>query len=234
MPDRMTPTSAVRARRRGVLPQVLEPLLVVLVFAAAGAGGGWLWERWWTPIRGVVVDGTWIAGYRAEGDAFVFDFPSLEGFFAGTAQYVVIGLVAGAVLGAACALLGRRSELVMLLAVVVGSAVAGLVAYRLGTALGPVDPTTLEAARPDGTILPSELSVPGASPFVAWPLGALLGLAAVYLLTTAGSATGQAVGRQQERERWLPRSDGSADPILDPSAGSPVDSAGGQPGRASS
>lgn len=171
-----------------LLGQVAELLLVVCLFVAAGAIAGWLWERWWTPITGVVVDGTWVAGYRPEGDGFVFDFPSLEGFFDGTAQYVVIGVLTGLVLGVACGLLGRRSELVMLVAVVVGSVLAGFVAYRLGTHLGPPDPTTLETAAPDGTLLPGELTIEGASPFVAWPLGALLGLSVTYLLTTSRAA----------------------------------------------
>ena len=192
-------TTVAHSRGRGAAAHVLEPLVVLVAFAAAGAGAGWLWERWWTPTRGVVVDGTWVAGFRPDGDAFVFDFPSLEGFFAGTAQYVVLGLAGGVVLGVLCGLLGQRSELVMLFAVVVGSALAGLVAYRLGTALGPVDPTTIEGSLADGTVLPANLSVPGASPFVAWPLGALLGLGAVYLFTSAASQAQQ----QHDATRWM-------------------------------
>ncbi|WP_323792720.1 hypothetical protein [Nocardioides sp.] len=176
-------------RRRRFLGQGAEFVLVLAVFAAVGAAAGWLWERWWSPITGVVVDGTWVAGYRPEGDGFVFDFPSLENFFDGTAQYVVIGVLAGLVLGVVFSLLGRGSELVMLVAVVAGSALAGYVAYRLGTHLGPPDPTTLEAAAADGTTLPGDLTVEGASPFVAWPLGALIGLSVTYLLTTSRAHT---------------------------------------------
>jgi hypothetical protein len=180
----MTTETAERSGRPPTtVGRLLEPLLVLLAFAAAGALAGWWWERWWTPITGVVVDGTWIAGYRPQGEQFVFDFPSLEGFFDGTAQYVVLGLGGGLLLGILCGLLGRRSELVMLVAVVLGSALAGFVAYRLGTSLAPVDPVTLESSLPDGTVLPAGLSVPGTSPFVAWPLGALLGLGGTYLLT---------------------------------------------------
>ena len=195
-----------RQRSRGLLGQVVEPIVVLAVFAAAGALAGWLWERWWTPISGVVVDGTWVAGYRQVGESFVFDFPSLEGFFAGTAQYVVIGVVGGLVLGVISSLLGRHSEIVMLVAVALGSAVAGLVAYQLGTHLGPVDPTSLEAAAADGTQLPANLSIQGASPFVAWPLGALLGLSITYLLTTARAesrAPGSDDPRWEERPVWL-------------------------------
>ena len=100
--DRATgvPSSATSTGRPRLLGQVLEPLLVLAVFAGAGAAVGWIWERWWTPTVGVVVDGTWVPGYRAEGDLFVFDFPSLEGFFDGTAMYVVLGVAAGVLIGA--------------------------------------------------------------------------------------------------------------------------------------
>lgn len=199
----MTTAPAREAETRsGVLGQLVEPLIVLLVFVAAGAGAGWLWERWWTPTSGVVADGSWVPGYRAEGDTFVFDFPSLEGLFDGTAQYVVIGVAGGLVLGVLCALLGRRSEIVMLIAVVGGSLLASLVAYRLGTHLGPVDPTTLEAVVDDGTTLPASLTIDGASPFVAWPLGALVGLCLTYLLT---SARAESQRRESDDPRWMER-----------------------------
>lgn len=199
----MTPRSdAGKSKRPAFVGQLLEPLLVVLVFAGAGAGGGWLWERWWTPTLGVVIDGTWVSGYRAEGDTFIFDFPSLGRFFDATALYVVIGLGAGLVLGVLFALLGRRSEIVMLFAVLGGSLLAGLIAYRLGTHLGPIDPTTLEATVDEATVLPAGLTIEGASPFVAWPLGALLGLCVSYLLTSAAAESRR---RESDDPRWLER-----------------------------
>ncbi len=176
--------------------------MVLLVFVGAGAGAGWLWERWWTPTLGVVIEGTWVPGYRSEGDGFVFDFPSLENFFNGTAQYVVIGLGAGLVLGVLAASLGRRSEIVMLLTVLTGSVVAGLIAYRFGTHLGPIDPATLEGTVEEATVLPAALTIEGASPFVAWPLGALVGLCVTYLLT---SATAESARRESDDSRWLGR-----------------------------
>lgn len=203
MSDRMTSDVLPRRRMRvGIGRQLLEPLLVLLAFALAGAGAGWLWERWWTPTSGVVVDGTWIPGYRAVGDSFVFDFPSLEGFFDATAQFVVIGVVVGLVLSVLCALLGKRSEIVMLVAVAGGAVLASLIAYRLGIHLGPVDPTSLETAATTGTALPADLSIEGVSPFVAWPLGALLGLSVTYLLT---AATAESQRRESEDPRWMGR-----------------------------
>lgn len=196
-------TPAWRAQRPTLLGQLIEPLLVLLVFAGAGAGAGWLWERWWTPTLGVVIDGTWVPGYRADGDTFIFDFPSLGRFFDATAQYVVIGVAAGLVLGVLFALLGRRSEIVMLLAVLGGSLLAGLISYRLGTHLGPIDPTMLEATVGEATVLPANLTIEGATPFVAWPLGALLGLCVSYLLTSAAAESRR---RESDDPRWLERS----------------------------
>lgn len=197
-----TESRGTRAREGFSVGQVLEPLVVLTLFAAAGAGAGWLWERWWAPIGGVVVDGTWNPGYRQVGDGFVFDFPSLQGIFDGTAQYVVIGVGAGLVLGVLCSRLGRRSEIVMLLAVMGGCALASLISYRLGTHLGPADPAGLQAAAPDGTALPSSLSIQGASPFVAWPLGALIGLSLTYLLT---AAKGEPPPSGDDDTRWVDR-----------------------------
>lgn len=189
-------------QRPTVLGHVLEPLLVLLVFAVAGVGAGWVWERWWTPTIGVVIEGTWVPGYRMQGEQFVFDFPSLEGFFDATAQYVVLGVGAGLLLGVLCALLGRRSEIVMLGAVLGGSVLAGYIAYRLGVHLGPVDPTLLETRVDDATVLPAALDLEGASPFVAWPLGALVGLCVTYLLTSASATSHR---RETEDPRWLER-----------------------------
>lgn len=213
----MTPPTPVRATKRSpVLRQLLESVVVVLAFVAAGSAAGWLWERWWTPTLGVVIEGSWVPGYRADANGFVFDFPSLEGFFDGTAQYVVIGLGAGLVLGVLFALLGRGSEIAMLLAVLIGSLLAGFIAYRLGTHLGPLDPTILEARVDEATVLPADLRIEGRSPFFAWPLGALVGLCVTYLLT---SATAESQRRETDDPRWLGQPDWLDEGSSEPGAG---------------
>ncbi len=190
--------------RRVPLRALLEPLLALVAFAAAGAGAGVLWEHLWEPTRGVVVDGTWYAGTRVDGDFVVSDFPALTGYFDATATFVLIGVAAGLVLGVLCGLLVRRSELVMFAAVAAGSVLACFIAYRLGVALGPVDPTVLEASADNGTVLPDRLSLAAGSPFLGWSFGALLGIGGTYFLTSGASEVRR---REQHDPRWLSRSD---------------------------
>ena len=106
----------------------------------------------------------------------------LQSQFAGTAWFVLVGVVAGLVLGVLVGLLLSREELVSLAAVVVGSAAATWAMYRVGVALAPPDPAPLAARAEDGTRLLGTLGVTGASPFAALPVGALVGLVLTYLL----------------------------------------------------
>lgn len=188
--------------RPGLLGQALEAVVVLVVFVAAGLGAGWLWEHWWTPKLGVVYDGEYYPGTRIVTGGINYDFPRQAHDFDAVATFLLIGLVAGLVLGVLAALLARRSELVTLGAVVVGSALACLVAYRLGVHLGPADPGPLVESAADGAVLPSNLTVQGMSPFVGWPVGALVGLAATYFLT---GGVAEASRRENDDPRWLSR-----------------------------
>ncbi|QCW50433.1 hypothetical protein FE634_08500 [Nocardioides dongxiaopingii] len=173
----------------------VEGALVLAVFALAGAVVGWLWERWVTPPEGVVFEGRWRLGYRIEGDFFVGDFDSLGHGFGVIGTFVVLGLVGGLVVGTAAALLCRRSELATLAFVAVGAVLAGVVSYRLGLALGPPDPGSAAASAADGTMLTGSLGIDGPSPFVAWPLAALVGLTFTYFLTSPRDSGGTTAGR---------------------------------------
>lgn len=195
-------TRRARPTRRGPVRQVLEVVGVLVSFAAAGLGAGWLWEHWWTPTTGLVIGGSWNSGVRGDATYLANDMPTQAHYFDAVATFVLIGLVAGLVLGVGWALLGRCSELVMLAAVVVGSALACLIAYRLGVHLGPPDPAPLAKAADDYTILPADLSLPGKSPFVGWTLGALIGLCATYFVT---SGVAESTRREDENPDWLSR-----------------------------
>lgn len=195
------PRSRPRPRWRRLL---VENLAVLVAFAAAGAGGGWLWSTLWDPPRGAVQDHQWL----------YLDLPTISRVFSGTALYVAVGLGAGVVLGVLAALVCRVSELATLAVVLVGSVLAGLLAYHVGLVRSPANPRLLALVLPEGTELPGTLQVTGHTPFVAWPLGALLGLGVTYLLTAGGSA-----GAAQARRIDL---DGGTDNPLDESTGSPA------------
>jgi hypothetical protein len=145
--------------------------VVLAAFALAGAVAGFVWERLWTPAMGVVVDHRW-----RPADAL-----ALQQQFSGTGWYVVVGTAVGLLLGIVATLLVDRVPLLTLVAVVVGSALAAWVMLRVGVALGPADPQDLAASADEGTRLPAQLQVSGRSPFIAFPLGALVGLVIVLI-----------------------------------------------------
>lgn len=170
---------------RGIL---LESAGILVVFAAGGALAGWIWHTWATVPQGVAYQGDWRLGYRIEGDYFVGDNDWFERAFGVIGTYVVLGVVTGLVIGVVASLVCRRSELATLVAVVAGSVLAAVVCYRIGLALGAPDPASVARGAADGTIIPADLAIDQRGPFVVWPLGSLIGLTMVYLLTSGVSA----------------------------------------------
>lgn len=156
--------------RSGWVPAIIQAGIVVAVFAVAGALAGVVWEWLWTPSSGVVVDHEWLQGLAG-----------VQAEFSGTGVYVLVAAAAGLLTGVLCALFLDRAELVTLVAVVAGAALAGWIMVQVGHALGPDDPRVLARTTDNGTRLPSDLRVVGASPYVAFPVGATLSLAVVLL-----------------------------------------------------
>ena len=149
---------------------VRDVVLIVTGAALLGAACGAVWELWWTPPTGVVLDHVW--------------YPDLEGvreLFAGTGLYVLIGLAGGVLLGAICAWFFDRVELVTLAAVAAGSVLAAWLMFAVGTALAPADPAAAASTAPDRTELPGTLEVEGDGAFVAFPAGAMTGIAVVFI-----------------------------------------------------
>jgi len=155
------------ASRRGL---VRGAALVIAASAAVGALCGVLWELWWTPPSGLVLEGVW--------------YPDLEGvrqLFSGTGLYVIVGVIGGVLLGAGSAWLFDRVELLTLAVVGVGSVLAGWLMFQVGTALAPPDPTAAASTADDYTELPGTLEIDGKGAFVAFPAGALTGLTVVFI-----------------------------------------------------
>jgi hypothetical protein len=163
------------SRRRSAWVVVPVQALVVLgVFAGAGALAGRLWYRLWDAPHGVVSGGQWYT-----------DEAGLRDDFDGTGWYVAIAVVAGLVLGLLCAWLLHRSELVTLLAVAAGSVLAAWIMLRVGYHLSPPDPERLAKTAEDGTKLKGALRLHSWVPKGAFPFGALLGLAVVYAISAS-------------------------------------------------
>lgn len=159
----------VRVGRR----ELLQGLLVVVAFVAAGALGGLVWHAVWDAPRGVVADHRW---YPQPWD------PGQQALFAATGWYSLIAAVAGLVLGAIAAWFLTRSEVVTVLSLAIGSVAASIVMKAVGQAMGPADPEALARTAKDGTHLSGHLSVSGYPPLLLWPVAALCAATVVYLL----------------------------------------------------
>lgn len=163
-------------RRAG--PGRWQAPVVVVLFAAAGAGLGVLWERLWSPTLGVVVRRQWFV----VDDQLRYDLDGLRNQFSGTALFTTLGVGAGVVLGLACALFLARHELRTLAAVTVGSVLGSVLMWQVGTRLGPADPEVLARDLPRGTVLPDNLELGTLGALVALPLGAVLAVGVVFFL----------------------------------------------------
>ena len=165
------PVTDVAPARSPWGPVAVQVALVVGIFAAAGAGCGWLWFRLWDPPQGLVFEGKWY-----------LDEEGMRGVFSGTGLFVAVAAGAGLVLGGLCAYLFDRSELATLLAVSVGAVLATLLMWRVGLSLSPAAPHELARTAADGDRLPGRLEVSGASPFLMLPAIALGALALAFAL----------------------------------------------------
>lgn len=183
MPDGLTapqppPTAEPTASppgRRARSPWVValvQALVIVVVFGAAGAACGWLWYHLWDPPSGVVSGHQWFTSETG-----------LRDDFQGVAWYVTIAVCAGLVLGILTAWLLDRSELVTLVAVVVGSVLAAYVMLRVGSHLSPGDPNELAKTAADGTKLKGALRVDPWPPRASFTFGAMVGVALVFLVS---------------------------------------------------
>lgn len=150
---------------------VLRDIALLMAGAALiGAGCGALWELLWTPPSGLVRDHVW--------------YPDADGvrqLFSGTGLYVVVGLGGGVLLGAMGAWFFDRVELATLAAVAAGSVLAGWLMFEVGTMLAPPDPAVAAATAEDYTEVPGTLEVEGHGAFVAFPAGAMAGIAVVFI-----------------------------------------------------
>lgn len=168
----------------GRLGAAVQAVVIIAVFALSGALAGVIWERLWSPPAGVAFKDTWFL--EPAGPDFSFS---------GTGWYVAVALVAGALTAFALGWFWPRHELTSLLAIAVGSMLAGWVMFKVGHALGPQDPQLLAAGKSDFTAIPSDLTLAGvdgqprlfrfdSSALAAFPVGAMIASIYVFLVAT--------------------------------------------------
>ena len=162
MPDRVT-------------SRLTRPILLLVLYAAAGVGGGYAWRYLWTPPEGEARGGSWVPTPVEEG---------LQNDFAGVGWYVVVALVLGLALGALTAFVLDRAEILGVVVTVVGSVLAAYLVLTVGERLSPPDPDQVAAESADDTEIPGDLEFDGWTPLLSAPVGALTALSTVYLLTS--------------------------------------------------
>jgi hypothetical protein len=161
--------SDTRRERRLARPLV-EGAVILGIFAAVGAACGWLWESRWTAPTGVAYQGKWYP-----------DGSGTDRMFDGTGSFVVIATLTGLLLGLICAWLFTASEIGTVVAVLAGGALAAWIMHTVGLHLAPADPATRAKDAADFTKIGGTLLTYGDSYRVAFPGGALLGPALVFL-----------------------------------------------------
>ncbi|MBS43143.1 MAG: hypothetical protein CMH83_08305 [Nocardioides sp.] len=174
--DTVVPAGAA-AGRGGARRVLVEAAVGLATWAALGAAAGWLWQRLWQPPTGGTSGGRWLFD----------DWDSIGRMYGATGLFVLIGIVLGLVLGALGALVLRRSPLVTLVVLAVGSLLGAWLCHAVGTASSPPNPVVLALLVPDGTALDESMRVSGLAPWSAWPLGALVGASVVWLMGSSAA-----------------------------------------------
>lgn len=172
MSDQLTTATAPAPQRTGWLPVLGQAAVIVVAFAVVGVLCGFLWEAAWNPAQGEVVKHVW----------YPFSWDRAQpAYFAGTGWYVVIGFLAGVVVGGLASWRLDRAELVTLAALVVGGLLAAYLIRVVGLHRGPGNPQHAARTEVDGTKLPSELKLSSWWLLSVVPGGALAALSVVYL-----------------------------------------------------
>ncbi|MGA9101091.1 hypothetical protein [Aeromicrobium sp.] len=143
------------------LRRILPWSAAMLVLGAVG-GLAWLWladpAEWEVTARGIILTEEAARGQFAVVVTFII---------VGAALSVGWGLVAGRAL--------RELGWVLVPVFAAAAGLAGVIAWRLGAALGPSDPR--ETGNPSlGDRLPAQLDIDAVAPFLVWPMFALIGL----------------------------------------------------------
>lgn len=98
-----------------------------------------------------------------------------RGQFGVIAMFVLVGAIASLVWGFAVCLIGRRSGWELVVAVLLGSTLAAVIAWQVGIWAGPPSPGSVPGLSVGDTV-PDQLGVDALAPFIVWPIAAMTGM----------------------------------------------------------
>ncbi|NML49646.1 DUF2567 domain-containing protein [Streptomyces sp. R302] len=151
--------------------EVVQGLVVTAASAVAGAVLGALWV-WLAPTVRLISDGEGVYLRNSEGEAAI----GADGTF------VLLALAFGALAGLVVFLVRRKGGVPLVLGLAVGGVLGSLLAWWLGTKLGPTADVIAHAKAVGPNVVfdaPLKLQM-GAAAMLAWPLAATV----VHLLLT--------------------------------------------------
>jgi hypothetical protein len=145
-----------------------EVAVVIGAFALAGVLCALLWHWWWSPAPTGVT-------YRHDP----FFGPDDE--FRSTGMYVAIAAPVGALLGVVLTWVLDRDEVVTVVSIVVGGALAAGLMAAVGHALGPESAAAVARRTADFQQVKADLRVQPVAPLLTFPVSALVGALVVLL-----------------------------------------------------
>jgi hypothetical protein len=152
-------------------PVTSRRIVVAAVAAAvAGVGAGLVWLWLARPAQ-----------WEGRNGGLVLTEAASRGQFGVIVTFVLIGIVVSVACGWLVVRLVPDLGWLAVPVAVLLTAVMSVIAWRVGVALGPPDPSTVAGVQ-DGDRVPSRLAIDGVAPFLVWPI---FGLAGVMVATWA-------------------------------------------------
>lgn len=130
----------------------------------------------WTPAEGVVVQ------INQDGDKGVALLDNGRGIFSSTGWFVILAAGGGLLTGVVTALATRGRELLTMTAGLCSAVLFEVVLWLVARLVGPDDPVPQVAGTAVETVVQVPFGVSGAAPWLAAPVGMLVGFLAVVLV----------------------------------------------------
>ena len=131
-------------------------------------------------VLGVASGFVWLllakpAEWEVTDNGIILTEDGAKGRFGVIVTFVLIAIVVAFLWGLVAGLRLQRVGWLLVPVFAIAAALAGVLAWRIGAAFGPPDPASVTGGSV-GDRLPQRLAVDAVTPFLTWPIFALLGL----------------------------------------------------------